>query len=387
MLRGRAVTSEVLNTNVFDYKWTYARRLPDAFAYHLHALVAVPAAYRHNRDSALLCHAEAAAFGGGAGVDLQLWQSPNDYRPEQRRALRETAARFFAFVRRHRRLYTGLRAYGEVGLVYHDLRPDSTRAPHDAVLDLATGLAARGVLWDVLTEERATLATFARYKALVYHEVERLSEAEASALVAFLRAGGVAIVSGSDPGRTDPFVGFTRFTVGMLDEHFRLRDARPSSVWPPVPLSGTAIEEHAVGAGRLVNIPAGALTADGTVAAIERFFRDRGTPRPLGVFPDLEGRARAHLRVAAWHTRGRLVVHVVNYDVPVGIAAGGEVRALHDVRLVLTLPAGRPPPSSVHLLTPEADGARGAVAFTDEGAGRISFVIPTLRIYAMALIR
>src|SRR5262249_26118866 len=71
-LRCHDVTAPVPVNNIFDYKYSYARRLPDQFAYLYENVSASAPYYLHTPDTALLAHAEAGAFGAGAGVDLYL---------------------------------------------------------------------------------------------------------------------------------------------------------------------------------------------------------------------------------------------------------------------------------------------------------------------------
>ena len=116
---------------------------------------------------------------------------------------------------------------------------------------------------------------------LIYHDVERISEVEAQALLNFIEGGGLVIASGSDVGSVNREV-FTRFYIGMLDEFFRLRVANPNTVWPPmlpdgtrVRLDGTRTETHDIGLGRLISVPTGALGTGRVIQWIEGFFADK----------------------------------------------------------------------------------------------------------------
>jgi hypothetical protein len=397
-LRGRDVESEVLNTNIFDYKYSYSRRRLDSFAYHIHSqaesvslyLPANPVTgepaiyqYKHNVDSALLAHAETAAFGAGAGVDLMLRRYGHAYEPDEKQKLRERSKEFFQFVSAHRDAYECLRSYGEVGLIFHGIRPHDDY--HNEIFDLANGLAGHGVLWDLLTEERCTAANFARYKVLTCHAVEQMAEPVARALLGFIESGGLVIASGSEAGSVDPQGAFTRFYVGMLDELFRTRAASPDTRWPPVRLSGSTMETHGIGLGRLISVPAGPLDIEQFIRLIEDFFAEKGRPRRLGVVANLTSPALERLRVAAWADADRLALHLVNYNVPLGKENSNQVAALLNLEVEMMLPQDWAP-SSVRLLTPEETGATGEVPFAVT-EGVINFVIPTLHIYEIALMQ
>lgn len=396
-LRDRNVQFEVLNTNIFDYKHSYSRRRLDSFAYHVHTqaenvleyLPANPSTgepavyqYTHNQDSALLALAETAAFGAGAGADLLVRRYGHVYTPVERGALYDLGRRFFQFVGEHGDAYEGMRSYAEVGLIYHGIC--GTQLHQQEVFNLAVGLAGHGVLWDLLTEERCTARNFARYKVLICHAVEQISEPAARALLNFMERGGLVIASGSEAGNLgEPQ--FQRFYVGMLDELFRLREANPDSVWPPVHLDGTVIETHEIGLGRLISVPAGALDVEELIPQIEGFFADKGRPRRLGVIRNLSPASLERMRVAAWAAPDKLALHLVNYNVPLGKENSGQVAPHANVEVEMVLPDNWEP-SSVRLLTPEATGSSGEVQPTlTEGV--ISFVIPTLHIYEIAFMQ
>lgn len=395
-LRERVVEQEQLNTNIFDYKYTYARRLVDFPSYHmqLHASPRQPVApvysytpYGHNTASALLAHAEAAAFGAGAGVDLGLRRIEYArYSAEQIRALREVGRRFFSFVAAHGELYENLWTYGEVGLIlpafYAANQSHKLSAMHE-LLDLSQALASRGVLWDLLTEERRTPDNLGRYKALLYHKLERLPEAEASALGDYMREGGMVIASG-EAVPADPRYPLVDRYVGMFDELYRLRAANPHTLWPPVGASLSRAGAYPVGSGQLISVPGG-VSLDELTTHIDRHLAAQGQPGALSVFPELDPDARARLRVAAWQGPRQLAMHILNYNVPLGPERAGEVRALRDLAVAVRLP-GSWRPARVRLCTPEGDeSADRNLPFTID-ARLIRFTIPELSIYTVAAI-
>ena len=298
-LRKRDVVDDVVCTNVFDYKWANARRLPAPVACHLQTHVAVDDYYLHNADSALLCHAEATAFGAAAGVNLNLAQG--HYTPDERHALRSQAATFFRFVDKHPDLFTGLTSHADVGLAYHDLRHDAGPAADHQCFELARTFGERGVLWDLVTAERATAQEIGRFRAVVYHDVERISEREAAALVTFLHGGGVVLVSATTTGQLYPDGRFSPFWIGIRDDHHRLRAANATSVWPPRPLDAapTTIEHHEIGLGRLVVCPPDSNDPDTILEHLD-IALDKTTRRPRRHPP------RTRSRTPTAHPRRRL---------------------------------------------------------------------------------
>jgi hypothetical protein len=380
----RPVTSEVLCTNIFDYKYTWSYRFSDFFSYVVHHPGSEPS-YIHNVDSVMLLHTEAVAFGGGAGVDSQLLA----YFPDAvaRQPLREVGRQFFEFISQHQDLYDGLRSYAEAGIVFHDVGREILE-PHpeqqQEIFDLAKGLGARGVLWGVLNEKTVTPMNISRFKVIIYHKVERISEAEALALRSFMHNGGMVIASGSKPGYIKNG-NFFKFSVGMFDEFFRLRAANPNSAWPPFPLSGIKIQNLNFGQGLFMDVPDGSLDVAQVVGSIESHLAQVGQSRSLGVITNLPAPALERMRVAAWESHRKMVMHFVNYNVPLGKENAGQVQSLQNIEVTVKLP-GRWRPSGVHLYTPEQTGFSGVVPLVTMGGGIVRFTIPLLHIYEVALL-
>lgn len=361
-LRGIPVTSPVLMTNVFDWKWDHSKRFADEFAYALHLPVAYPTQYAHNADSVTLAHAEAAAFGGGAATELIVRYYESFFAPyldpTLRGAIDDATVRFFDFVRGHKDLYSCLTSFAEIGVVLHD-QPD--RARQISAIRLANAIAGSGLTFDVLPRERVTATNLRRFRMVVLSDVDRLGEAEAQLYLDFMNAGGLVVVSGAS---------------AAYDDLGRYRTANPHTIWPPVAL-GPGIEQHPIGKGWLISAPAGASAAD-----VSGWMAGHIRPDP-GAFPGLDPEVSAKLRVAEWSGYARLVAHFVNFDVPHGASRGGEVTPLTDLVVKLPLPPGLPVPSSVTLHSPEGDSE--GVKFTVAG-GTVSFVIPSLHIYTIASI-
>ena len=195
----------------------------------------------------------------------------------------ELEKKFWEFINDHKDLYEGFRTYADVGIVFHDLplkAPSYSRDEFVELTDLAKSLASRGLIWDVITENRCENTTFSQSDALIYQDVSRISNKEAEMVQSYLEHGGLVISSA---------------TVGDVDEFFRMRLPNASRPWPPVGLppqpttpGGFDIDnrkrpssfEANVGTGKLIykNKP---LTADGSYYCYREPFRPHYTIEKL----------------------------------------------------------------------------------------------------------
>jgi hypothetical protein len=336
-------------------------------------------ALHHNVDSVLLNLAEAAAFGDGAGCDPAYHRFYDGiYDTHGLTAqLRAVEKQFWQFIRANRCLYHGYHTHADIGIVFHDVRSagNCTGQEYVELTDLAKDLAGHSVLWDVLTENRCNTANFARVRALVYQDVSRLSEAEREAVQVYLEQGGLVIAAK---------------IVGDEDEWFRMRLPDAQRAWPPVDGlpqgQGGARERPApfrqqVGAGLLIYQP-GPLDAETVLAAVEAHIGR--TAQCAGNVPR---EVQERLRLNAWMRPGdggSLVLHVVNYNVPLGTDQGGQVQPLEQVQVRVPLPSGTHV-QEIMLYSPETDiFSDSEVEFDVIGDSLISFTIPRMRIYTVA---
>jgi hypothetical protein len=357
------VSQEILVTNVFDYKAISSMRFLDEFSYMHHMTRSPPKAYAHNADSAVLRYAEVAAFGGGAAADLGLSIFYYFYAPEERAGLREIGSKFLKFTDTHKDFYECVRSQADAALVFHDI---PAIADQDKAFTIAQSLAERGILWDVFADERKIDAkALARHKVVFYHAVERLPEEEAKALIDYMNAGGIVVLSGK---------------VGERDGYLRMRSINPTTVWPPVALSTTEAKTYAVGKGKLISVPAGLSDVGPVLKVVEEHVK-----RPLTVLASLNGQDLSRMRVAAWAGYKKTVLHFVNFNVPLGQGKQGQVKTLSDVEVQIPAPAGWKA-GKVTLYSPESASSSGTVSFTETEDGMIRFTIPSLRIYDVAVI-
>ena len=91
------------------------------------------------------------------------------------------------------------------------------------------------------------------------------------------------------------------------------------------------------------------------------------------------------LRLNAWARQeggGTITFHVVNYDVHFGKDQGGQVQLLNDVQVSVPLPP-KMQVQSVSLHSPEGSSVSAPFNISN---GLVTFTIPGLRIYTMAVI-
>lgn len=351
-------------TNAFDYKYVHARRLTDTFAYGEHDID--DSGLAHNLDSLRLLLGESAAFGGGLAIDTQLsslyYRYSSTFHPPSATlaALRDEVKTFDAFTKAHSDLFSCLRSHAEVGFLVQTV-PDITYSADDTLretIQLSKGVAGQGVLWDVLVPERLTATALSRYRAVVVHRVDSLSEAQAAALASFAAGGGLLIVSG---------------TTGTYDELGRLRAAYSTTAWPPVPLGSQAtLVSH--GAGKIAYDPAGVTAAD-VVGWLGQYVR----PSP-SAFPGLSGQSLERMRIAAWEGADHLVVHLLDYDVTVDSTGSGQVKT--NVAVAVPLPASGVVPTTANIYDPATNTLAGTASVTVAG-DVASFVVPSMKVAAI----
>jgi hypothetical protein len=358
-VRSGAAASDILSTNIFDFRYVHSKRAPDFFSYAMHLPVGN---ITHNLDSMLLHLAEVSAFGGGAGRDPGIRQVYWTYTEEVRKPYYELNKKFFAFVDNNTDLFACLVPSAEVGIVFHDV---ATKSDQGEVLDLATALAGRGITYDILTEERISKKNFDRFKVLIYHDVGKISDNEASLLLDFMTQGGAVIAVGD---------------IGKYDSLYHLRAFNSNSVWPPVKFGGAQVVQQPVGSGKYIYVPAGSTN----ITDVTSWITDR-LGRSPGMFPALSGDALARMRAAVWAGQKRIVVHLVNYNVPLGLNNANQVTALENLEVKIKLPDNFRP-SKINIYSPEATSTVAA-SFKENSDGTVSFTVPKMRIYSIAEIK
>ena len=242
-----------------------------------------------NPQTAALAIAEAAAYGGGGAFNMNLrWDTH-----------RETK-RWRAFLKAHRALYEGLEAYAPIGMLafgeQHYFNDD--RVQKMGLRWLAWELAAERVLFGLVHEVHCTPARLARYRVVVVPPgVRYVSAAQLAALEAFAQSGGKLLVIGDD---------FARF-----DELCRPR--------PPRAVDGVAT---------VLAMPCDMRTLR---MALDQAL---GFPADLCHGSDAEG-----IGVNAFARPTEIIVHLVNYNVPLGRKSTEKAVPVEGLKLAVPLPA------------------------------------------------
>jgi hypothetical protein len=97
--------------------------------------------------------------------------------------------------------------------------------------------------------------------------------------------------------------------------------------------------------------------------------------------------ALERLRLNAWYREdggGTITLHVVNYNVPKGVDNGNQVQPLSNLQISVPLPP-QMKANFVRLYSPESADPSPVVPLPTQN-GLISFPIPSLRIYTIAVI-
>jgi hypothetical protein len=296
-----------------------------------------------NPDTARLGMAECGAFSGGGGFLLRpsfdVFHDPlNEYR------------RFFET---HADLYAGLDTYAQTAVLAFPEQSWLGNAAHlSAVHVLTNALTEAHVLFDLVPESRFSEETLRRYSTLVVANVNVLSEAGLKTLAAYAQSGGHLIVSGS---------------FAELDEFGRQRDLTVGDWGPTTQVN--AGETITWGEGRLTKCatPEEAVAALGPAASVLSCPDERLAP---------------HVKVNAFCSPGqpqRIVIHVVNYNVPLGVQPA-PLEPIDGVTLAVPLPL----PKGTTRLTVRAfapDEAAPADLAVSVADGKATIQLPPLTIY------
>ncbi|MBM3474988.1 MAG: hypothetical protein FJX75_17135 [Armatimonadetes bacterium] len=338
------VNLRAYNDNLFEHKFVqslharvrpiilsrggYPRQLPDLVM---------------NPNSARLGMAECAAFSGGGGFlispDFPVFRDPlNEYR---------------SFFEAHPDLYAGLDTYAQTAVLAFPEQSWQGNAAHlSAAEALTTALSEAHVLFDLVPESRFSEETLGRYSFVVAADLNVLSDADLGTLAAYVQGGGRLILSG-------------RFAE--QDEAGQPRDLTAGE-WARVAL---------LKAGETITWGKGAVVKRATLADI---VADVAAQASVLTCPD--ERLAPHVKVNAFCTPTapqRIIVHVVNYNVPLGVQADPpeEVAGI-TLAIPVSLPKGGAQ-LTVSVLSPDGGAGGGAAAgFAD---GKVTVQLPPLAIY------
>lgn len=287
-----------------------------------------------NFNTAVLGHAEAAAFGGGGC-----------YAPT---AFTEGAAQAIAvmneFFRKNEALYVGKYPFGQVAVLGFAL--PSYFGDRQAYANTASVLGVlmdAGLLADIVPERVFSLQWLSRWPMVVVPGVRYLADAQLQTLLAYTQAGGKLILAGSDNGVYD-----------------QLGRSRPAEALQALRAAAAADVGQELDA--LVQ-PGGLLDGQGICQT---------TPN-------------MRVRFAAWvdhpERPAEIILHAVNYDVHLG-TAHDRVGEISDLALRVPLPAG----ARAARATVYAPGEAPQELAVSNDQGRAVLTLPHLKVYAVVRI-
>ena len=404
-----SINAPLLVSNIFGYKYIHSSRRPGSFGYHMPQLFAYiddlhdQGTYLLNEDTALLNMAEMAAFGGGTGIDnrLRAYYNIYGYTPYEISPLalniRDVEDRFWNDVKDYNYLFAGYHTHADIAIVFHDFTTTEPCNAFDHLMSFVKGLAGKGVLWDVLSENRCTLENFKRYKCIIYQDIERISEAELNAVKDYLdpAIGNGIVIAANIVGNFDEWFRPRYLGVGtenILEDTWPPININPfESINPPHSSDDPRIPQPSFTNGNLV-YQDHSLNPD---AVIDILNSDFNLQLQIATLPN-QGSV-AGLRFNTWikyESDTTIALHILNYNVSMGIANGGKVTSIDNKLIIsLLLPVQNVQSvinvKSITLYEPGINKPPLTLnqnAFTLDPSSRLIFTIPSLIVYTIALI-
>ncbi len=271
--------------------------------------------FAHNEDSATVALAEGATFGGGVAVQV-VGQYP--FHSDNDVGAFKGRERFFTFARAHRELYEQMLPAGDVAIVVF---PDQEAAALVEAQQVHQALLWSGLLVDVLDGDKQTPATLSRYGLVVVPGRPALPQ--------WMKA--LPLLQSPDPLSPEE----------VRDVKKSYQKDRNAPQLRQTKLSGMAVEKAA--ALRALTLPQDSL---------------------------VEG--------CAWANDQRMVLHLLNFHVPIGLANGGKVTPVNDIDVQLKLPKGK---TVRQVKIYSTDGREAQTATFKQGGDTLKFKVASVRVY------
>lgn len=323
-----------------------------------------------------LAVAESVASGGAAIA--WHWDTSKAHPPEVMEPYLDTVGGYFRFVERHTGLYHPVASYADTALVFsrtsvHLGYPLFART----MRRLSRRLVDGHVLFDVVIDDRMDSQALQKYTTLIFPDVRYISDERLEGVRAFLNTGGCVIL--------------TESSFRYDDRGGERPDASLDDLLPDDP-EQNPFYVRSYGTGTVIYIP--------QVPRDERVFTNpsRLAGPPVGSDPfgetflqHVRGHSAFLAADAPWtavfhayiqHAPYRLILHVVNYDRDETVQEYVPV-ATGEMTVQLRLPEGTRV-GRISWTTPEAE--HDALLHMTPDNGRISFRLPSVRVYGIAVI-
>jgi len=341
-----------------------------------------------------LAHAQALAAGGGAYI-----QHTADY-PEVRGA-------YQAFFDENAEFLSGQRSYAEIALAccFRELRMEN-QAHLRQVYQIERYLADQHVLFDLIVERQLDAETLRDYGVLILPETRYLTDMEADAVIGFVKAGRLLVLTGESggwdeagkPRRAPAFAPLLqgarrRGGVATSSDGCCLHAPDVSTWIGDDRISREDTLQFATYSAESINVPTGrraeAVYQLDRMLSVDRYYE------PARLIPRIEralghrirlaqGRHAAGVRFNAYRKGRVIVLHAVNYNVRVPEDPRGRpVKPVKRLRVGLPLPEG----FEVEAVTLREVGGEERAVGHQVSKGMLRLTIPTLRMQQMAVVR
>ncbi len=295
--------------------------------------------------------AEAAAFGGEGAYNTNI-----------DRDTAHQVAKYRKFLAAHRDLYEGCDIYAPVGVLCFAEQRFFTdeQAGLFEIDQLTEGIFDAQVVFDLITERNFTAERLARYPVVVLPQYVRyLSDDDVALILGYIRNGGTLVLCGTD--------------AGTFDKQCVQRER-----WPFERLCSARTRVRQFGKGRCIHYaglpPEQAWRGEITEAAGSPLSWVEGVAEPGSL------KVNAYVKPDS----SRVVVHLVNYEVPLGRDSTEPPTAQGQLTLRVPLPEGKRPSRAV-LIDPDGEFGGELPMRVDDGVATLT--VPGVYTYAVVSIQ
>jgi hypothetical protein len=294
-------------------------------------------------DAATLGCAETAAFGAGGGflvrVNAECMQAQSKYRK---------------FMESHASLFEGLDSLAEVGVAVFPQQVYFGNSRHQhAVRQVTEHLLDSHVLFDYVIDGQFRLENLRKYRLILLPEVTQLTAAQDEDLASYVREGGKLVIFGPLPHQDEKGLKLTTSRVAALCS--------------------------AAGKGKVAHSTRLPANPSETAEWIARTVGGK-----LSILHGPSSPALAKVRVNAFHEprQSHWVLHVVNYNVPLGVEnRPPETQGPLEICLpIAPFPSGRRDLRTWKLVCYDPAGSTSVLPGKYDGQA-LCFTVPEVRVH------